>query len=384
MKFLSFTFLCIGVFFGHSQDYHEKASNSFRDNEIDSARFYINRSLRKKPSSKDYFLSGMIHEAENKELRAVADYEAAIQSDPYNVEAYFQKGLIYYNTASPDQAIKDFTYVIDHQGTETKAVYYRNDPFGSKGTFVTTLESLVGSVYQFRGLAYQKVGELKKAMNDFNTSFEYDTLADFYVNRALLYSRMNEDAKSIDDLKRAVEIEPENYLAWYNLAILDESAIVPFYLLEDEEFTPMLNLLGANAYEQGNYVLSAEYHAKAILAAPEDDFGYLNRGKSLLRSGAFGQARQDFLHVIRLNPSRIEAFYLIGNTFFHEKKYEEAIGFYERYLSIDAGYKNVWYNAAMSYLEKGNSERACVCLRSAESLGMVEANALIEEQCDTQ
>ncbi len=383
MKFFFSLFITLVLNVAFSQDYYDKASNSFRDNEIDSARFYINQTLQKKPTSQDYFLSGMIHESEGKDLRAAADYEAAIQKDPNNIEAYFQKGLIYYNTASLEQAIKDFTYVIDHQGTETKVVYYGNDPFSTKGTYITTLESMIGRVYQFRGLAYQKSGYLNKAMNDFNTSFQYDTIADFFVNRSLLFSRINDNSRSVDDLKKAIGIEPDNYLAWYNLVLMQESTIVPSYLLDDDKFTPMLNLLGANAYEQSNYASSVAYHTKAIESNPEDDFGYLSRGKSLLRTGAFSQARQDFLQAMRLNPERIEAFYLIGNSFFYEKKFEEAIGFYERYLSIDRGYKNVWYNAAMAYLEQGNSERACVCLTSAERLGMAEASDYIKKRCDT-
>lgn len=385
MKFL----ICFSLFFllnqSYSQDYYEKASNSFRKNAIDSARYYINLSLRNKPSAKEYFLSGMIHQSENMDLRAVSDYEAAARIDPLNIEAFFQKGLIYYNTSSLDQAIKDFSYVIENQGkSNTKAVYYGNDLFGSKGTFVTTLQSMIGGVYQYRGLANQKAGNLEEAMQDFNASFKYDTLADFYINRALLYSRMNETSNAIQDLKSSLELEPESYLAWYNLVILDETAIVPDYLLKDDQFTPMLNLLGANAYQTEDYDVSAKYHSQAISANPEDDFGYLSRGKALLRTGAYSQARQNFLRAMQLNSNRYEAFYLIGNSFFHEKKFEEAVGFYEQYLSIDRGYENVWYNAAMAYLELENKERACVCLKKAKQLGMNQATPHIEKQCDNQ
>ncbi|MFK7953774.1 MAG: tetratricopeptide repeat protein [Ekhidna sp.] len=177
--------LLFSFFTSISQDHFDKARICFQENKIDSARFYINKALQRNPNSEEYFLSGMIHEVEGKDLRAAADYEAVIKKDPENIEAYFQKGLIYYNSSSLDQAIKDFTYVIDHQGSETKAVYYSNDPFGIKGTYVTTLASIVGRVYQFRGLAYQKSGKLDEALSDFNTSFEYDTIADFYINRGL-------------------------------------------------------------------------------------------------------------------------------------------------------------------------------------------------------
>lgn len=385
MRFLAILLFSSILNVGFSQNLYEKASERFSVNDFDSARLYINQNLRKNPTAQDYFLSGMIHESEGMDLRAIADYEATIIIDPNNIEAFFQKALIYYHSASLDQAIKDFTYVIDHHSeSTTQAIYYGNDPYESKGTFVTTLQSMLGRVHQYRGLAYQKGGYLTEALADFNTSFSYDTLADFYINRSLLYSRMRQDKNAADDLQRALQMEPQNYLAWYNLAILDESTIVPDYLLEDEEFTPMLNLLGANAYEQENFVLSAQYHSKAIAADPNDDLSYISRGKALLRTGAFTEARKDFLQAMRLNTNRTEAFYLIGNSFFYEKKFKEAIGFYEQYLSIDSGYKNVWYNAAMAYLEEGEKDRACVCLKSAERLGMNEAEAHLEKQCKNQ
>lgn len=366
-----------------AQDFYDRARSKFNENDLDSARYFINKNLTRKPNSEDYFLSAMIHEAENKSLRALADYEAVIQRDEFNLEAYFQKGLIYYNSASTEQAIKDFTYVIDNQdASETRAIYYGKDPAGSKGTFLTTLQSMIGRVYQYRGMAYQKMGNWDKALADFSSAFEYDTIADCYVNRSQLYAKMGRDADAIRDLKEAIKLDPLSYHAWYNLAILDETTQLPPSLLNNEEFTPMLNLVGANAYESGNYELSVLYHSKAIKVNSKDDLAYLSRGKAKLRMGDFGQARQDFVKAMQLNSSRIEVFYLVGNTFYHEKKYEDAIGFYEQYLAIDPGYENVWFNAAMSYLSLNDYSKSCRYLEKAKGLGMEQASEMIVKYCD--
>jgi len=381
---LSFSLLLIS-FLLFSQDDFDLARKHFGENNIDSARYYINKSLRRKPQPDDYFLSGLIHESENKNLRALADYEAVVKVQPSNLEAYFQKGLIYYNSASAEQAIEDFTFVIEnHERSNTNAIYFANDPFGKKGTFVTTLQSMVGSVYQYRGMAYQKLGKDEKALADFNKSFEFDTLADFYVNRSQLYTKTERESLAIDDLKKALEIEPQNYLAWYNLALLDEKALLPNYLLDDEKFSPMLNLLGANAYESGQYAMATQYLTKAIENNPDEELAYLNRGKSLLKTKAYKQARADFLKALQLNNSNAEVFFLIGNSFFYEENFEDAIGFYERYLSVDQGYKNVWYNAAMAYLSTEKEDRACECLKKSDRLGMEEASVQIKKYCKTQ
>lgn len=377
--FLSLSWNCF------SQDDYDLARKYFLENKVDSARFFVNRELGRRPTSEDYFLSGMIHESENKSLRALADYEAVVKSDPQNLEAYFQKGLIYYHSASSEKAISDFTFVIENYRTsKTNAVYFGNDPYGRKGTFVTSLQSMVGNVYQYRAQAYQKTGQHSKALADFNRSFEYDTLADFFINRSHLFSEIGKRSSAIYDLKQALQLEPENYLAWYNLALLDNETRLPNDLLTDEEFTPMLNLLGANAYENGDYEVAISYLSRAISGNVQSELAYLNRGKTFLKTGKYAVARADFLKALQTNAHNYEAYYLVGNSFFYEKNYEDAIGFYERYLSVDRGHKNVWYNAAMAYLSIDQTERGCDCLRNAEKLEMKQAADQLKKHCETQ
>ncbi|WP_420575837.1 tetratricopeptide repeat protein [Ekhidna sp.] len=271
-----------------------------------------------------------------------------------------------------------------HSNSETKAVYYASDPAGAKGTFLTTLQSMISQVYQYRAMAYQKNGQWDKALDDFTTAFEYDTTVDGYINRSQLYAKMGKEEAAIFDLKRAIELDSGSYRAWYNLAIMDQTTQLPKFLMEEEEFTPMLNLVGANAFESGNYALAAQYHSRAIKADPNDDLAYLNRGKALLRTGAHSQAREDFIRVMQLEPSRTEVFYLIGNSLFYEKKFKDAVGFYERYLSIDRGYENVWFNAAMAYLSLGENEKGCEYLKNAQGLGMNQASLMLEKHCGSQ
>ncbi len=368
-----------------AQDYYEKAKKSFDNNQYDSARYFINKNLTKKPNSEDYFLSALIHEMQGADLRAAADYEAVVKDDSKKIEAYFQKGLIYYENGNSSQAIIDFTHVIENfDRSETNAVYFGYDPNGDKGTFLTTLQSMKGKVYQYRAMAYQQTEKWSLALKDFEWSLEYDSSAELFINRSQLYTKMGYDNKAVEDLRRAVAMDPTSYLAWYNLALLDESARLPEELLNDDEFAPMLNLMGANAYESKAFDLSINYYGKALESDPKDDLALIGRGKALLRTKDFQQARDDFIKALQVDPERIEALYLIGNSFFYEQAYPEALGFYEQYLSVDPSYANVWYNAAMSYLSTDESVKACSYLKRAESLGMAQAVTMMEKHCGDQ
>lgn len=368
-----------------SQDFYEEARVHFNEGDLDSARLFINRNLSRKPTADDYYLSGLIHEAANADLRALADYEAVIRKDPDNLEAYFQKGLIYYNSASPEQAIADFTYVINnHKSSGTNAIYFGNDPLGAKGTFLTTLQSMMGRVFQYRGIAYQKIGDYDKSLRDFNKSLVYDSSSEAFINRAMLYSKLDQNEQAISDLRQAISFDERSYLAWYNLAVLDPEAELPTDLIEDEEFAPMLTLMGANAYEGNRFSKSAEYYSKAIEANPGNAEALIGRGKSLLKIAAYSQARKDFVLALQEDANRIESLYLIGNSFFYEEDFKKAIGFYNQYLSIDQSYANVWYNVAMAYLSEEDEAKACSCLQKAVALGMNSAKTLFTEKCDSQ
>ena len=385
MKF-SWSFCCIllsTLLIG--QDNYFAAQKHFEEGRLDSARYYIQRNLSKRPSTDDYFLSALIHEAEGQKLRAAADYEAVVQRDPSNLEAYFQKGLIYYENASLEQAVKDFTLVINnHTGSETNAIYFVNDAYGTKETRLTTLQSIKGSVFQYRGLAYKELGKPKLAMADFNQALELRESADAYINRSQLFVEMDEKEQAINDLKAALTLEPDSYLAWFNLAMIDESARLPEELSTDTTFSPMLNLMGANAYESEDFTTSINFYTNALRNDGSDDLALLGRGKSYLKLELYAEARRDFIASLRINPERIESLFLIGNSFFYEKNYQDAIGFYERYLSIDQEYENVWYNTAMAYLSLQNEGRACQCLAKADELGMQSAPSMIKKHCQNQ
>ena len=369
----------------HAQDYYAMSKECFDRNQIDSARWYINRTLGKNPTAEDFFLSALIHEANDKPLRAVADYEAAIQRDPENLEAYFQKGLIYFNASSHSQAIEDFTYVIDNiDGSHTRAIYFGSDLHGTKGTFMSTLQSMKGRVFQYRGLAYQESEKWKLAEKDFDYSLQYDSTADVFINRSLLYQKRGETTRAINDLNLAIKIDPTNYLAWYNLVLLSDSVLLPSELIDDETFTPMMNLFGANAYESNEYEQSIIYYSKALAADNKDDLALIGRGKAYLRTQAYANGRSDFLKALQLNPERSESLFLVGNSFFYEQAYEQALGFYEQYLSIDRNYANVWYNAAMSYLSISEKEKGCICLERASELGMDRATEGVTKYCTSQ
>ena len=96
----------------------------------------------------------------------------------------------------------------------------------------------------------------------------------------------------------------------------------------------------------------------------------------------YREARKDFNAALTIDPTKEESLYLIGNTFYYQEDYENALAYYNKYLSINNQSGMVWYNAAICYLELGENLEACHYLQMAGQWGMSQAKAVQDDQCN--
>lgn len=361
---------------------YDAALKAYRNGDLVQARVFTDQSLSLQATSQTHYLSGMIHEAQSKPLRAVADYEAVLQLEPDHREARFQKALIYLQNGNPSQALADFNELIRSDGfSSTRGIYFQLDPRGAQQNKIMSMATLEAELYHYRGQAHEKLRNLKEALSDYQEAIQRDSIADYFVSRALLYNRMQQPSAATADLRMALQLDPLHQLAWYNLALIAPDTKLPEMLIADETFAPTLGLLGARAMETGDYKLALKYYNQSLKNDSRETLSYINRGRTLLKLGHYEQARADFQEALRLEPSRLESLYLIGNSYFYEKDHEAAVAYYNQYLVSDPTYALVWYNAAMSYLQLDNATDGCNCLKRAQTLGMMQAEPLIARYC---
>ena len=360
---------------------YQEARDLYRNRNLAAAIDKCEESLSITSTADAYYLSGLIYEAQGKDLRSVSAYEAALKIDPDYNEALFQKAIIYLNYGDPAQSIKDFNALIAKGGVnQTKGIYFENDPSGASGTSVVSLATLEGKIYYYRAQAYSKLERFELALKDYNEAIELDSAADYYVGRGLVYMKQDQNALAEVDFKNAISIDPSNQLAWYNLALINPSTKLPLELLEDHSFAPTLGLLAAQSMVDGDYKTAIKYLSQAI-KNHEESLHYTNRGRAYIKLKKYDQARNDFNAARRIEPTRFECLHLIGNTYFFQKNYQLAISFYNQYLTVNPQNAMVWFNAAMSYLELESELDACHYLNRANNLGMVQAKEMIDKYC---
>lgn len=126
---------------------------------------------------------------------AVRDFTKAIELCPDDPFSYHGRGLIYYARGLYDQALKDFSRVLElHPG------------WG-------------GSLYRTRGEIYLNSGRFREAAEDFIRAVEFDPeYAENYRNRALAWYHLKEYKKALIDSRcflklggeiDCIEIDPD-------------------------------------------------------------------------------------------------------------------------------------------------------------------------------
>ncbi len=129
-------------------------------------------------------------------LKALADYNKAIEIDPYYAPSYGNRAILLYQTNDLDSALADLNEAI-HLNTR-EAGYYIN-----------------------RGLVRYQKNDLRGAMSDYDQviSMDKDNLIARF-NRGLLRYQVGDNNRAIEDFDVVLQIEPDNYMAYYNRALL--------------------------------------------------------------------------------------------------------------------------------------------------------------------
>ncbi|MBN1936085.1 MAG: BMP family ABC transporter substrate-binding protein [Anaerolineae bacterium] len=205
------------VVYENLQDYAQAAVELTlaleRAPEEDKPAYYFNR-------GRDYQFSGQLD-------KAIDDYDQSIAQSP-DVEAYFWRGMAYYQTENNEAALADFDQVLllGWEGREGAAHHAKGWIFARQGNFEQAIAAYDQAIeYDFddyawpffidthplldRARAYRALEQYERALDDLNALIEdegYDGWALAYLERALTYRAMGQRLKAVQDLRQAWEL----------------------------------------------------------------------------------------------------------------------------------------------------------------------------------
>lgn len=261
----------------------KKANDSARTEEPSEAADYINQ--------------GLFHTIKSRNIKkAIAAFTQAITMDCASSNAFFYRGNCFFKNGLYGTAIADYTaaYSLDPVDVRSYkarewAVYYQKwaEDHRNHLEIMTLVNCAFDAEWdQENDLAFEY---FKKAMRLCSDN------AFIYYQRGIVYNHLNEMEKAIKDFNAAIKHAPLIASAYYDRANL--------YHVKDM------------------YDKAVKDYTKAIKLYPEFSDAVCNRGVSYFMQNEFDKAVADFKAARRLNPNDSLAKSNLEKTLAYRKKY---------------------------------------------------------------
>ena len=187
--------------------------------------------------------------------------------------------------------------------------------------------------YLRRGIEAEQQGQDAEAIQDLTKAIELNPeLAKAYYIRGLAYGSQGEYKHAVQDYTKAIELNPEFAEAYYFRG--SAYSIQGEYERAIEDLTKAIELepddagtyiiRGSAYYNQGEYERVIEDATKAIELEPDDAGIYYARGLAYYNQGEYERAIEDATKAIELNPKLAEAYYARGLVRLALKRWKEA------------------------------------------------------------
>lgn len=205
-----------------------------------------------------------------------------------------------------------------------------------------------------------QVKEHFESIDDLSKRLEEKPSADLYFGRALDYMLVQDFTNSVEDFKKAIELNPQFSLAYF------DQAVVYTKLLELKE--------NATDYDKNPDQLDLS-NANADKNKQSSGLGLNNIAPDRLEYDAIVK---NYGKIIELNPEFIYAYYNRAEIRFRQQDFRAAILDYNEAIRRDPEFAEAYYNRGLARFYIKDVERALEDMRKAGELGIVEAYSIIK------
>ena len=291
--------------------------------------------------------------------KAIRHYTEALKLNPNLWFVYNNRGVAYAKKGEVDAAIKDYNKAI-----ELKPDY--------------------ANAYKNRSNAYVKKGEVDTAIKDFSKAIEINPDdAEAYNHRGLAYAKKGEIDTAIKDFSKAIEINPDDTEAYNNRGLAYakkgevDTAIKDFSkaINLETDCAGTYNNRGLAYADKGDFDTAIKNYNKAINLKPDYAGTYNDRGNAYAKKGDFDTAIKDYNKAINLETDYAEAYNNRGIAYAEKGDFDTAIKNYNKAIEINPELVATHYNRGDVYLEKGDVAAAIEDYTQAIGLNPEYANA---------
>ena len=216
--------------------------------------------------------------------------------------------------------------------------------------------------------------KLAERNSDLATRYNPDSTQTL-LSRALVDANSGRAQQAIDELGRALQLDPRNPQVLLakarTLRDLDrraeEEGLYRGLLVNRPNYWPAYNELGWVLYSHGDYQKAAEAFAEGCAVAPRVALLQTNLGTMNLLLNRKKEAEEAFLRSLEREPNEI-AYQNLGAIAFAAGNYRKALDYYTKARDLRPGRDSTWRNIADCYAMLGDTERQNESYRKATEM----------------
>lgn len=195
--------------------------------------------------------------------------------------------------------------------------------------------------YIFIGKELEKINEDSQAINAYSKALTYEKIDEIdiiaYNNRGVLKDKKGLDEEALVDYKKSLQLK-EDERPYTNLVLLYSDLKKYKEALEYAEIgiakfpksSYLSSAKGLVKAQQKDYYMAIENYTRAIILDSDNKTAYFNRSIAYIEINENLKALKDLFYLIEINQEDERVFTKIGDVLFKEKRYKEALKYYEK------------------------------------------------------
>ncbi|XP_048339434.1 tetratricopeptide repeat protein 6-like [Sphaerodactylus townsendi] len=280
------------------------------DQYANSLEDFTEAALRNPKNGQLFQALGICYHRLQRYEEAVKSFSTVLKLNPFSLDGYIGRGnsyMEYGHLAGSEQAQKEFLKAIHLNPLCIKARLCLGYNLQGLGKFQKAWHQFSAAIqinpgchiaYDGRAIVCLQMGDTFAAFQDINAALKVTASAELLTNRGVINHFMGYLSCAMKDYQRAVMVDPDYALAYFNAANL--------YLLKRQ------------------FSQARDYYSKALILDATNESAFLNRAiaNTLLKN--FEEAKADFEEAVCLSPFSAAIYYNKANLYNTLKQYQQA------------------------------------------------------------
>ncbi|MEH2204681.1 MAG: tetratricopeptide repeat protein [Nostoc sp.] len=322
----------------------------------------------------------------NENELAIASYDEALEIQPDDREAWYNRGIALGNLGCYEPAISSYDEAVKIKPNYDYAWYNRGIMLVNLGRYEEAIASYEEALkfkhdyheaWNNKGNLLLNLGHYQAAIASYDEALKFKP--DYYLiwnNRGIALVKLGRYKAAIASYEEALKLKSDYHLAWYGKGNAlansgDSEAAIAFYQ-EAVKIQPDYHLAWysqGNALESlGRYEEAIGCYEEALTIKPDDYLAWYDRGIVLENLGNYEIAITSYDKALSIKPDDYLSWYAKGYASKNLERYEAAIISFDQALQFQPDNHEAWYNKACCYALKGNIDQALENLQKAINL----------------